>query len=195
MLSGKPTRVVSNHEVLHALSEIDNIDVVRTQSSPYILYVEGEDDERLLSSWANILNKNEVYEKFYPFILGGSTKKEMRDKADKHFRALKQINPLVQRAILLDYDSDEVAINPKSDNIVLNEWKRKNIDNYLLVPDAWKRAICVSLDYDFEKPNLYTQSYFDLIDSFFNSENLTLPQNSTWKELNANIFKVLVKFY
>ncbi|TRX40056.1 ATP-dependent nuclease [Flavobacterium restrictum] len=191
MLSGKPTRVVSNYEVLHALSEIDNIDVVRTQSSPFILYIEGEDDERLLSSWANILNKKNIYERFYPFILGGSTKKEMQDKADKHFRALKQINPLVKRAILLDYDSEEVAINPKADNIVLNEWKRKNIDNYLLVPDAWKRAVCSTLNFDFESPNLYTVPYMNLIDNFFSSENLTLPFNSTWRELNASIFKVL----
>ena len=191
MLSGKPTRVVSSHEVLHALSEIDNIDVVRTQSSPFILYIEGEDDERLLSSWANILNKNEIYEKFYPFILGGSTKKEMQDKANKHFKALKQINPEVKRAILLDYDSDEVAINPSSDNIYLNEWKRKNIDNYLLVPDAWKRAVFATLNYDFETPNIHTLPYTELIDNFFISENLTLPYNSTWRELNANIFKVL----
>lgn len=191
MLSGKPTRVASNYEILHALSDIDNIDVVRTQSSPFILYVEGEDDERLLSSWANILGKNEVYQKFYPFILGGSTKKEMQDKADAHFRALKQINPQVKRAILLDYDSDDVAINPQVNNIVLNEWKRKNIDNYLLVPDAWKRAVCIALDYDFESPNLYTIPYLDLIDTFFTDENLTLPNNASWQEVNATIFKVL----
>lgn len=191
MLSGKPKRVDSTHTVLHALSEIDNIDVVRTQFSPFILYLEGEDDERLLSSWANILNKTEVYEKFYPFILGGPTKKEMQDKADKHFKALRQINPEVKRAILLDYDNEDVAINPKPNNIVLNEWKRKNIDNYLLVPDAWKRAVCSILNYDFEQLNIYTQPYFELIDNFFNGENLTLPQNSSWKELNANIFKVL----
>jgi predicted ATPase len=191
MLSGKPTRVASNHEILHALSDIDNIDVVRTQSSPFILYVEGEDDERLLSSWANILGKNEVYQKFYPFILGGSTKKEMQDKADAHYKALKQINPQVKRAILLDYDSDNVAINPQANNIVLNEWKRKNIDNYLLVPDAWKRAVCVALNYDSKSPNLYTLPYLNLIDTFFNNENLTLSNNATWRDVSANIFKVL----
>ena len=191
MLSGKPSRVNSNYKVLHALSDIDNIDVVRTQSSPYILYLEGEDDERLLSSWANILGKNDIYEKFYPFILGGSTKKEMKEKSDRHFDALKQINPDVKRALLLDYDNDEVAINPSVENIVLNEWKRKNIDNYLFIPDAWKRAICNEMGYKFETPNIYTIPYFDLIDSFFNNENLTLPKNSNWLNPNATIFKVL----
>jgi hypothetical protein len=79
ILSGKPKRVQTNNEVLHALSEIDNFDVVRTEQSPFILYVEGEDDERLLSVWAEKLGKSEVYQKFYPYILGGSTKKEMQE--------------------------------------------------------------------------------------------------------------------
>lgn len=191
ILSGKPSRVNSNYEVLNALSEIDNIDVVRTQSSPYILYLEGEDDERLLSSWSNVLSKNEVYQKFYPFVLGGSTKKEMKEKADKHFKALKQINSNVKRAILLDYDNDEVAINPDSNNVNLNEWKRKNIDNYLLVPNAWKRAVAKELSGDINNPDLFLNQYFDVIDEFFNSENLTLPRSFSWKNINASIFKII----
>jgi len=64
------------------LSEVDNIDIVRTQESPFILYLEGEDDERILSAWANTLGKTEVYQQFYPYILGGSTKKDMQTKAE-----------------------------------------------------------------------------------------------------------------
>lgn len=191
ILSGKPMRINSTSEVLHALSEIDNMDVVRTQSSPYILYLEGEDDERLLSAWANTLGKSEIYQKFYPFVLGGSSKKEMQEKADRHFRALKQINPIVKRAILLDYDSDEVAINPKPDNFVLNEWKRKNIDNYLLISDSWKRAISKITQTDFEQTNMFVSRYFELIDDFFINENLTLPPNATWKNLSASIFSII----
>lgn len=189
ILSGKPKRVQSNNEVLHALSEIDNIDVVRTEQSPFILYVEGEDDERLLSVWAEKLGKTEVYQKFYPFILGGSTKKEMQEKADRHYKALKQIVPKVKRAILLDYDSDEVAINPLPENKVLNEWKRKNIDNYLLLPDAWKKAVTNSLNLKID--DLFIQGYIQLIDEHFNNENLVLPPNANWKNVNASIFKVL----
>ncbi len=189
ILSGKPKRIQSNNEVLHALSEIDNIDVVRTEQSPFILYVEGEDDERLLSVWAEKLGKTEVYQKFYPFILGGSTKKEMQEKADRHYKALKQIVPKVKRAILLDYDSDEVAINPLPENKVLNEWKRKNIDNYLLLPDAWKKAVANSLNLKIDE--LFIQGYLQLIDEHFNNENLVLPPNANWKNVNASIFKVL----
>ena len=189
ILSGKPQRVISTNEVLQALSDIDNIDVVRTSQSPFILYVEGEDDERLLSVWADKLDKNEIYQKYYPFVLGGSTKREMQDKADRHFRALKQVVPNVKRAILLDRDGDDNAINPDKENHVLNEWKRKNIDNYLFVPEAWKRAVVENLN--MVPGGLFTQFYFDIIDSFFRNENLTLPPASNWGNVEASIFKVL----
>lgn len=189
ILSGKPKRVESGNSVISALSIVDNIDIVRTQDSPYILYVEGEDDERILSSWAFTLNKTELYNKFYPYVLGGSTKNQMKEKADIHFSALKQINPTIKRVILLDYDSDEAAINPPADQYVLNEWKRKNIDNYLLVPDAWKRAVAILLKEDMS--GLFVTPYFELIDKIFAEQNLTLPANYNWNNVNAQIFKII----
>lgn len=189
ILSGKPKRVKSSNEILHALSEIDNIDVVRTEHSPYILYVEGEDDERLLSIWASKLGKMDVYQQFYPFVLGGSTKKEMKDRADRHYKALKQIIPNVKQCLLLDYDNEDVAINPTPDNVVLNEWKRKNIDNYLFVPEAWKRAVADKLNSAVH--SLFMSPYVELIDAHFAGENLTLPPNTSWKNVGASVFKVL----
>lgn len=191
ILSGSPTRVQSNGGVLQALSNVDNMDVVRTQDSPFILYIEGEDDERILSAWANTLGKSDLYQRFYPFFLGGSTKKEMKEKADNHFIALKQIVPNLKRAILFDYDDDTVAINPDAKNSVLNEWKRKNIDNYLLVPTAWKRAVEKTTNLNGEPSGLFLSQYNDLIDQYFASQNLTLPPSSTWKNVKAEIFKVL----
>ncbi len=189
ILSGAPKRVTSNYEILHALSEIDNIDVIRTQQSPFILYIEGEDDERLLSVWANTLGKSEIYEKFYPFVLGGTNKTTMKEKADNHYRALKQIVPNVKRALLLDQDGDDNALNLPNSQIVLNEWKRKNIDNYLLVYDTWKRAVSRSLNEPMD--SLFLHPYNEMIDTFFVGENLLLPPKSTWKNVNASIFKVL----
>ncbi|GHT33242.1 chromosome segregation protein SMC [Bacteroidia bacterium] len=189
ILSGKPKRVKSNSAIISALSIVDNIDVMRTQESPFILYIEGEDDERILSAWANTLNKIEVYQKFYPFILGGSSKNEMKNKADRHFEALKQIVPDLKRAILLDYDNDEVAINPPQNQLVLNEWKRKNIDNYLLVPQAWKRTVAKSQEYELDE--LFLQPYSQIIDTVFLEQNLTLPKGSTWKNVKAQIFSLV----
>lgn len=189
VLSGKPKRVDSNNAIIAALSEVDNIDIVRTQESPFILYIEGEDDERILSAWANTLGKTEVYQQFYPYILGGSTKKDMQIKADNHYKALKLIVPDLKRALLLDYDSDEDAINPPSNQPVMNEWKRKNIDNYLLVPDAWKRAVATELK---EEPdNLFLSPYYQLISDTFLAQNLFLPPQGSWKTLKAQIFSII----
>jgi predicted ATPase len=188
ILSGTPNRIISNSAIISALSDINNIDIVRTQENPYILYLEGEDDARILASWAKTLGKTEIYQKFYSFILGGSTKKEMKEKADKHYQALKQIIPNLKRAILLDYDNDGVAFHPTEREFpVLNEWKRKNIDNYLLVPDAWKRAVRTIIKQD----GLFLQPYYNVIDSFFEEQNLTLPRGSTWSNIRAQIFSVL----
>jgi predicted transcriptional regulator len=187
ILSGNPSRVSSNDAVISALSDINNIDIIQTQENPYILYVEGEDDARILAAWARTLDKSSVYQKFYLFVLGGSPKKEMKDKADKHYLSLKQIVPGLKRAILLDYDSEDVAINPPSNQYVLNEWKRKNIDNYLLVPDAWKRAVRLLT----KQEGLFLQPYNDVIDAFFAEQNLMLPNGSNWNNVKAQIFSVL----
>ncbi|MDR3246912.1 MAG: AAA family ATPase [Prevotellaceae bacterium] len=187
ILSGKPTRVQSGHAVISALNIINNMDIVRTHDSPYILYLEGKDDERILSAWANTLNQTESYQKFYPCFLGGSTKKEMSTKADKHYEALKQIVPNLKRAILLDYDSEQTAINPPENQPVLNEWKRKNIDNYLLVPEAWKRAV----QKEGNIQDLFMEPYNNLIEEFFLRENLTLPTGNTWKNVKAQVFSII----
>jgi hypothetical protein len=189
ILSGKPNRVDSNNAIIAALSEVDNIDIVRTQESPFILYLEGEDDERILSAWANTLEKTELYQKFYPYILGGSSKKEMREKSDNHFKALKQIVPELKRVLLLDYDNETVAINPPSNQAVMNEWKRKNIDNYLLVPDAWNRAVAKELKEATD--NLFLSPYYQLISDVFLAQNLNLPPHANWKTLNIQIFKII----
>jgi AAA15 family ATPase/GTPase len=181
ILSGKQLRVSSGSEIVLALEIIDNIDVVKTQGSPYILYLEGEDDNRILSAWANTMGKSEIYQRFYPYFLRGSTKKDMMQKADRHYEALKKFVPELKRAILLDYDNDEVAINPPSDQPFCNEWKRKNIDNYLLVPDAWKRAVEKKGDFK----GLFLQPYNNVIDSFFAKLGLALTEGSTWKNIQT----------
>lgn len=188
ILSGSPRRVLSNIEVIHALSEVDNNDVMRTQESPYILYLEGEDDDRILSEWARILGKDKVYQKFYPFILGGSNKQAMKERSDMHFRALKQIVPELKRALMLDYDGED-TYHPDPSNRVYHEWGRKNIDNYLLVPDAWMHAVSDAIGES--EDSVFFSPYRSVIESFFLGQNLQLPPGSSWRELNANIFKVV----
>ncbi len=188
ILSGKPKRIQSSEEIVRAMSIVDNIDVIKTKQSPYILYVEGEDDERILTGWAEILGQIEVLRQFHIYKMGGTSKKDMNNRQDEHFKALKQINPEVKRVVLFDYDSED-SYHPPKDNKVIKEWKRKNIENYLLVPDAWKSAI---LDVTNTKEfNLLNIQYKNIIDDFFEEQNLNLPKNSSWINVKANIFEAV----
>lgn len=188
MLSGQPKRINSSEKIIRALSDVDNSDIVRTQDSPYILYLEGEDDNRILSSWASVLGVSKVYEKFYPYILNGTSKQDMKDRAEAHFSAMRQINPAIKRVQLLDYDTEE-GYHPNEDNPCIKEWKRKNIDNYLMVDSAWKRAVAKQLNEQMD--SLFLQPYNTIINDFFSEQNLTLSPNTTWKNVKAQIFSVL----
>lgn len=187
MLSGEPKRIESSEKIILALSDVDNSDIVRTQDSPYILYLEGEDDNRILSSWAAILGMSNVYEKFYPYILNGTSKKNMQEKAEMHFNAMRQINKNIKRVQLLDYDLEN-SFHPKN-NPCIKEWKRKNIDNYLMVDSAWKRAVAKQLNEPTD--SLFLQPYNVIIDDFFAEQHLTLSQDTTWRDVKAQIFSVL----
>lgn len=188
IMSGTPKRVQSTTEIVKALSEVDNIDIVRTSSTGLILYVEGEDDARILSSWATILGMSDVLDKFYVYTMHGTSKEVMMDVSDTHFKALRQINPNVRRVVLMDYDDDD-TYHPQKSNVCLKEWRRKNIDNYLLVPSAWKRAIARALK--LTEDDLFLTPYFELIDKFFEEQNLTLPKSATWRDVKANVFSVV----
>jgi hypothetical protein len=188
MMSGKPMRVQTTDTILKALSEVDNIDIVRTQDSPYILYLEGEDDDRILSAWAATLGKVELYHRYYPYSLGGGSKARMKARMEGHFKALRAINPQVNRAILFDLDKESI-FHPNETHPVFNEWKRRNIDSYLLLPDAWIRAILRELGQ--AEDNLFSLEYTALVNDFFAGQNLTLPKNASWKSVQANIFQMV----
>ena len=186
LLNQEPRRVQSAPEVLRAMSEVSNEEIASLMASPYILYVEGESDERILRAWAAPCGAQTAMEKVYFKSMEGGDKQSMKTKADQHFGALKQIIPGASRLILLDYD-DRATFHPAPDNPALVEWKRKNIENYLLVLDAWKRAAA----FLFGEGELFAQPVLHAIDDFFVGQNLTLPPGRTWRNVTANVFSAV----
>ena len=69
----------------------------------------------------------------------------MKETTDRHFEGVRQILPKAQRLVLFDFDTSENACHPDPTNPALSEWKRRNIENYLLVPQAWQRAAATLL--------------------------------------------------
>lgn len=185
LLSQKPSRVNATAPVIAALAEVQNREIMHMKQSPYILYLEGDSDERLLRIWANSIGKEKKLNLFYIKKLHGGTKKEMFEKAEKHFNALRIIEPKVKRMML--FDRDEGDFHPQKDNAVLYEWERRHIENYLLVPDIWKKA-ARSLLQDF---TLLYPSLDNIIDEFFKKEHITLNEGERWRTIDAELFKTL----
>jgi hypothetical protein len=122
--------------------------------------------------------------------MNGGTKDDMKADAERHFTALKTVLPHVRRVMVFDYDTERTAFHPDPANPVLFEWKRKNIENYLLVPEAWIRAV----GNDPSSSNLgelFVEPLRQVVVRFFEGQNLTLPAGRTWNDVSANIFQVV----
>lgn len=189
LLKQVPTRIESTPAVLRAMSDVSNEDIARLVGAPYMVYVEGESDERILRGWAEQCGALPVMDKICFKVMGGGNKQEMKSQADAHFIALSQVVSGVKRLMLFDYDDSDKAFTPKDNNPVLAEWKRKNIENYLLVLPAWRRVALQLLDSP--DGDLFTQPVVQVIDAFFSEQNLTLAPGKTWRTVSANIFTVL----
>lgn len=189
LLSQVPTRVKSAPEVLQAMAVVSNEEIARLMTSPYILYVEGESDERVLRAWAEQCGAQSAMDSVCFKAMDGGSKPDMKKRAEEHFAALKQIIPSVSKLMLFDYDSDDKAFHPDKSNPGLAEWRRKNIENYLLVPSAWKRAALSRIKC--EEDDLFVQLVLKIIDDFFSDQNLTLPPNKNWRNVSANVFSVV----
>lgn len=185
----KPKRIESTPEILRAMADVSNDEIAQLMASPYILYVEGESDERILRAWANTCCALTEIEQMCFKTMGGGGKKNMKESADKHFKALRQIVPEAKRLMLFDFDESDEAFHPSPDDLVLAEWKRKNIENYLLVPEAWKRSALRLLSCGAD--DLFGQSVLGIINNFFSDQNLTLASGKTWRNVSANIFSAV----
>jgi AAA15 family ATPase/GTPase len=190
LLQKKPIREASKPDILGAMSSVSNLEINQLRSSPYLFYIEGDTDERIIRAWARTLGYESEVENLCIHLMRGGNKSEMKEDADGHFKSVSQIIPEVKRLMVFDYDSDKEAFHPKENNEVLLEWKRKNIENYLLVPQSWKKAVREVLGVqDKEKETLFLLPFDTIIDDFFAGENLTLPKNKKWSDLDSDIFK------
>lgn len=189
LLQQVPQRIKSTPEVIRAMAEVSNEEVTRLMDSPFVVYVEGESDERLLRAWAEACKAELIMERLTFKIMGGGPKSAMKEAATKHFEAVKQIIPTAQRLMLFDFDEAELAFHPSADNATLSEWRRKNIENYLLVAPVWRRAASEVLQCS--ENDLFVQSSLNIIDAFFVNQNLTLPPGKMWRDVDADIFSAV----
>jgi len=193
LLDRIPKRVEATPAILTAMADVSNLEITQLSefNYPVILYVEGETDERLLRGFATSLGRQDKLNQVCCRVMGGGNKKKMKEDSDRHFNGIKQIIPSAKRLVLFDYDDDDQAFHPEANDPKqsLYEWRRKNIENYLLVPDAWIRA--AQQTGGFNDQDIFFSPVQKIIREFFDNENLTLPRNQSWRDVKANIFQVV----
>ena len=186
LLKQTPQRIESRPEIIRAMADVSNEEVSRLIGAPFIMYVEGKSDERVLRAWADVCGAGTVMSRLTFKHMGGGPKAEMNKSAEHHFLALRQIVPNISRLMLFDYDYDD-SYHPPANNPVVVEWRRKNIENYLLVPSAWLRATLEILQC--EEHDLFATPAIEIIEYFFQDQNLTLPKGKNWRNVGASIFR------
>ena len=190
LLDQSPNRVEATPAILTAMADVSNLEITQLLELkiPILLYIEGETDERLLRSWSTSLEMQEMLNQVCFRVMSGGSKQKMNEDSTRHFNGVKQIIPSIKRLVLFDYDDDD-TFHPLKNNPVLCEWQRKNIENYLLVPDAWVRAALLKMGASGNE--LFSTPIRRMIEDFFYGENLTLPPGQSWTDVKANIFKVV----
>lgn len=139
---GKPHCLLHDTErqqVAEALKRLTAIDVLLSEQSPGILYVEGETDFNLLRAWSEVL-EHPLYDWFIRKPFWHSMKGRQPKEARSHFFALQAMKQNIRGYMLLDSDNREIPDHEVvAEKLVVGRWRRYESENYLIHPVALLR--------------------------------------------------------
>ncbi len=108
---------------------------ILARQKPRILYYEGHSDLNFIRAFCKKLNRKDYIEQLngeiYPYAIGNN----QPSQAKKHFSALKKHIPELKGFALFDNLGDKTFQDVPS-NLEMYQWKRKEIENYLPIPDT-----------------------------------------------------------
>jgi predicted ATPase len=140
---GHPHRLAietDRDQIREALKRLSSLDILAAENGRHILYVEDETNFKILAAFARILNHPFARFADSPFVcpIHGRDARE----AKAHFFGLKAISPAVKGVLLLDGDNRNLPDREiAADNLMLLRWRRYEIENYLLYPEALLRFV------------------------------------------------------
>ena len=143
LFGNEPRQLTHNSErdqLREALKRVTTTGILLARELGAVLYVEGKSDQHLLNEWARILNhpSQTFFNRAFVHWLGGKSLKEARD----HYFAMKAIVPQLRAVCLLDGDNqDNPDEETRASGLVMLRWRRYEIENYLLIPEAIKRFV------------------------------------------------------
>lgn len=123
-----------------ALKHVATTDLLLGREVGAILYVESETDEKILKEWSGILDHPSQCFFKRPFV--HYLRSRNLKKANTHFLAMQAAFPQMRGICLLDGDNkDEPDEEIKRSGLVVLRWKRYEIENYLMQPEAIQRFV------------------------------------------------------
>ena len=143
---------VERNQVREALKRVTTTHLLLGEEIGALLYVEGETDERILTEWARILDHpaQEFFKRPFVHWLGGRSLREARE----HYFAMRAAFPDLRGICLLDGDNrDEPDEETTKAGLTVLRWRRYEIENYLLQPDAIARFV----DSPLMEPEIYRE--------------------------------------
>ena len=126
--------------LVDALRKLEVSDLLRARECGAILYVEGESDEDILREWARILEH--PAKKFFALPNIRRLHGRLPQEARHHFALLRTEFPELSGVCLLDRNDHEKRDEGRDQvGFQVLQWKRYEIENYLLHPDTIKRFV------------------------------------------------------
>ena len=175
-----------------ALSEISNLDILNLIARKVFVYVEGETDEELLRGWAKALAEDSAFKTLsqdmqrVAFVaLKGGSADEMLQFADKHFRGCKLLGDGAERVLVLDRNDGKWLRRAEQDPNLL-VWRKRHVESYLLVPEAWERAARAAADNQFP---IVAGAAAGTVRNFFKEQSRGLEVN--WLNPSEQLFRDL----
>lgn len=127
-------------QVREALKRLSSLDILSAESGHNILYVEGEEDFKILAEFCRILSHPMNFffsEPFFHAIHGRDAR-----EARAHFFALRAIRRDISGVLLLDGDNRNLTDHEvAAEDLTILRWRRYEIESYLLHPDALLRFV------------------------------------------------------
>ncbi len=141
---GKTPRTLTSgterDQIREALKRATTTDLLLGHEVGGVLYVESGTDERILNEWARILDHpaRKFFRRAFVHPLSGRSLAE----AKAHYFAMKAVHPEIRGLCLLDGDNrDEPDDDTTRAGLTILRWRRYEIENYLLQPDAIARFV------------------------------------------------------
>jgi hypothetical protein len=135
-LGETPHVLVSSREkaqLRKSLSEIRSADYLLAEQRGAVLYTEDYTDVEILREWAAVLRHRALAFLASPFaVYIGNVPARARD----HFYGLRSARPDLRGALLIDQTDVQLQMGGALHELM---WRRREIENYLLIPDALRR--------------------------------------------------------